>query len=427
MHQILERLPGGPLSIPDHLRGGAARGHGIGRRFQGRHPGLAPARRWSGRPLPSSRSILVSMAAARSGHRKQHRCRLPALQQIVQLFLFRTGPVGEDDAKASLSKFLPGPAHGAGSRARRGRRRRAPATALQRAARRRLGRSLSIREIDAGSCNGCELEIHALSNAYYDVERFGIRFVASPRHADVLLVTGPVTKNMRDALRENLSMRPPTEMGYCPRRLRTRRWMFCRQLRGGRRGLANRSRRSSYSRLSATARYDFAGTSFPARSNGKKRHFHLRLWRQLRLFQAGKRTCRNRGRVLILNVPSGHLRMPGPACRSIFFLSFLYRLRSGKRLFENHAIHRVRSSVRGSEGLDCFMFFIFGLVTCSLRRTPRPPAELATPGLINSIPALSSAETSFIRELTFPRITPSLASMRWMVGTERCARSAVCR
>ena len=68
------------------------------------------------------------------------------------------------------------------------------------AARRRLGRSLSVREVDAGSCNGCELEIHALNNAYYDVERFGLRFVASPRHADVLLVTGPVTKNMREAL-----------------------------------------------------------------------------------------------------------------------------------------------------------------------------------------------------------------------------------
>ncbi|UTD29260.1 NADH-quinone oxidoreductase subunit B family protein [Bradyrhizobium sp. WD16] len=74
------------------------------------------------------------------------------------------------------------------------------AGAVGRAARRRLGRSLSIREVDAGSCNGCELEIHALNNAYYDVERFGIRFVASPRHADVLLVTGPVTMNMREAL-----------------------------------------------------------------------------------------------------------------------------------------------------------------------------------------------------------------------------------
>jgi len=72
--------------------------------------------------------------------------------------------------------------------------------ALDRASRRRLGRSLAIRQVDAGSCNGCELEIHALNNAFYDLERFGLRFVASPRHADVLLVTGPVTKNMREAL-----------------------------------------------------------------------------------------------------------------------------------------------------------------------------------------------------------------------------------
>ena len=71
---------------------------------------------------------------------------------------------------------------------------------VDRAARARLGRSLSIRQVDAGSCNGCELEIHALNNPYYDLERFGLKFVASPRHADVLLVTGPVTRNMRQAL-----------------------------------------------------------------------------------------------------------------------------------------------------------------------------------------------------------------------------------
>ncbi len=71
---------------------------------------------------------------------------------------------------------------------------------LDNASRRRLGRSLAIREVDAGSCNGCELEIHALNNAFYDLERFGIRFVASPRHADILLVTGPVTRNMQEAL-----------------------------------------------------------------------------------------------------------------------------------------------------------------------------------------------------------------------------------
>ena len=77
-----------------------------------------------------------------------------------------------------------------------------------RSARRRLGRSLSIREVDAGSCNGCELEIHALGNAFYDLERFGLRFVASPRHADVLLVTGPVTKNMREALERTYEATP---------------------------------------------------------------------------------------------------------------------------------------------------------------------------------------------------------------------------
>lgn len=79
---------------------------------------------------------------------------------------------------------------------------------VDRAARARLGRSLSIREVDAGSCNGCELEIHALNNAFYDLERFGLRFVASPRHADVLMVTGPVTKNMREALERTFNATP---------------------------------------------------------------------------------------------------------------------------------------------------------------------------------------------------------------------------
>lgn len=82
------------------------------------------------------------------------------------------------------------------------------AAKLDAAAKRRLGRSLSIRQIDAGSCNGCELEINALSNAFYDLERFGLRFVASPRHADVLLVTGPVTANMREALERTYNATP---------------------------------------------------------------------------------------------------------------------------------------------------------------------------------------------------------------------------
>src|SRR6185312_14883199 len=89
------------------------------------------------------------------------------------------------------------------------------------AARRKLGRSLSIREVDAGSCNGCELEIHALNNAFYDLERFGLRFVASPRHADVLLVTGPVTKNMREALLRTYHATPDPKwvvaIGNCAR------------------------------------------------------------------------------------------------------------------------------------------------------------------------------------------------------------------
>lgn len=82
------------------------------------------------------------------------------------------------------------------------------ATHVGEQSRRRLGRSLSIREVDAGSCNGCELEIHAVNNVYYDIERFGLRFVASPRHADVLLVTGPVTKNMREALERTYAATP---------------------------------------------------------------------------------------------------------------------------------------------------------------------------------------------------------------------------
>ncbi len=92
---------------------------------------------------------------------------------------------------------------------------------LDQRARARLGRSLSIREVDAGSCNGCELEIHALANPFYDLERFGLRFVASPRHADVLLVTGPVTKNMREALERTYCATPDPKwvvaVGDCAR------------------------------------------------------------------------------------------------------------------------------------------------------------------------------------------------------------------
>jgi Ni,Fe-hydrogenase III small subunit len=71
-----------------------------------------------------------------------------------------------------------------------------------------LGQALAIRQIDAGSCNGCELEIHALNNPYYNLEGLGIRFVASPRHADLLLVTGPVSRHMEEALRRTYDATP---------------------------------------------------------------------------------------------------------------------------------------------------------------------------------------------------------------------------
>src|SRR3954453_17956251 len=92
---------------------------------------------------------------------------------------------------------------------------------VNRAARARLGRSLSIRHVDAGSCNGCELEMHALSNAFYDLERLGLRFVASPRHADVLTVSGPVTHNMREPLKRTYDATPDPKgvvaLGTCAR------------------------------------------------------------------------------------------------------------------------------------------------------------------------------------------------------------------
>jgi Ni,Fe-hydrogenase III small subunit len=95
------------------------------------------------------------------------------------------------------------------------------ARAIDASARRIFGRSLAIREVDAGSCNGCELEITALGNPVYDCERFGVRFVASPRHADLLLVTGPVTRNMEVPLRKTWEATPDPKLvvaiGDCAR------------------------------------------------------------------------------------------------------------------------------------------------------------------------------------------------------------------
>lgn len=75
-----------------------------------------------------------------------------------------------------------------------------------------LGQALTIRQVDAGSCNGCELEIHALQNPYYNIEGLGIRFVASPRHADMLLVTGPVSRHMAEALKRTYDATPEPKL-----------------------------------------------------------------------------------------------------------------------------------------------------------------------------------------------------------------------
>ena len=85
-------------------------------------------------------------------------------------------------------------------------------TGLEKAIRKRFRRSLAIRQVDAGSCNGCELEIHAMNNPVYNCERFGIHFTASPRFADMLLVTGPVTRNMETALRRTYNATPPPKL-----------------------------------------------------------------------------------------------------------------------------------------------------------------------------------------------------------------------
>ncbi len=83
---------------------------------------------------------------------------------------------------------------------------------LQQQIRSVLGRALCIRQVDAGSCNGCELEIHALNNPYYNLEGLGIKFVASPRHADLLLVTGPVSVNMEEALKRTYDAAPDPKL-----------------------------------------------------------------------------------------------------------------------------------------------------------------------------------------------------------------------
>jgi Ni,Fe-hydrogenase III small subunit len=142
------------------------------------------------------------------------------------------------------------------------------ARALGERARQRLGRSLAIREIDAGSCNGCELEIHAINNPVYDVERFGLKFVASPRHADVLLVTGPVTWNMREALLRTYNAAPEPKwvvaLGDCA----TNCGVFAGSPRRGRAAGRNPAGRPARARMSASAARHREGSSGPDRGAG---------------------------------------------------------------------------------------------------------------------------------------------------------------
>jgi len=113
--------------------------------------------------------------------------------------IFKVGTITEPLAESSQVELL-------GSR-------------LEQAVRKRFNRSLAIRLVDAGSCNGCELEVHATNNPYYDIERFGIHFTPSPRFADMLLVTGPVTRNMETALKMTYDATPSPKlvvaMGDC--------------------------------------------------------------------------------------------------------------------------------------------------------------------------------------------------------------------
>ena len=141
--------------------------------------GSAPTAR---RGRPPARSLVVPMAAAGGGDRRQHRRRLPAVQQVVQLFVFGGRPLGSEEAmrRTLIEGLLNGPLT-------ERRRRRRPRTGwrwpqeVERAAAPASAAASPIRQVDAGSCNGCELEIHALGNPYYDLERFGLR--SSPRRA----------------------------------------------------------------------------------------------------------------------------------------------------------------------------------------------------------------------------------------------------
>lgn len=128
-----------------------------------------------------------------------------AVEDRKDLIVTAQYSLNHDGSHGKLTSLLSGAPAGEPAAERAGRKLKEKISAL-------LGRSLAIREVDAGSCNGCELEIHALNNPIYDIERFGIHFVASPRHADMLLVTGPVTRNMEVALKKTYLATPDPKL-----------------------------------------------------------------------------------------------------------------------------------------------------------------------------------------------------------------------
>jgi hypothetical protein len=160
-------------------------------------------RRWPHRPLPLPRPVVAELAGAGARGDRQHRSGLPAHQQVLQPQLLGARPLMWQTLRQIVRVGIVTEPPPAVDDAVLAEVRRIQDELLG-----ILGQALAIREVDAGSCNGCELEIHALNNPYYNIEGLGIRFVASPRHADMLLVTGPVSRHMEEALRRTYDATP---------------------------------------------------------------------------------------------------------------------------------------------------------------------------------------------------------------------------
>src|ERR1044072_8897018 len=193
-------------SVRRSARGRERRGLGRGlarrnfRRARGRPRRHGPA-------LPSPRPVVAELARAGARGARKHRAGLSADQQVLQPVLLGRRPLMHKIVLRMVHAGIVTEPARAPDPALRALSQRLETLALE-----RLGRALAVRHVDAGSCNGCELEIHALGNPYYNLEGLGIRFVASPRHADMLLVTGPVTKHTAIALQRTYDAMPEPKL-----------------------------------------------------------------------------------------------------------------------------------------------------------------------------------------------------------------------